>query len=311
MTTMTGAAKPSISLTDWGLMLALSVFWGVSFVFAKVAVAEVPPITVSFIRIIGAALLLWMVMLATGLRLPRDIATWKAFVPLSLFNNVIPFTAMYWAQLHIPSGLGAILNATTPFFGVMFTALLTRDDRISTDRLVGLIIGFTGVVVMIGPDLLSQIGIDVLAQGAALLAALCFAFAAISGRRFSGVPPVTVATGQLILSCFILAPASLLVDSPWTLPAPSWNAIWAIVVLTVFSTALAYLLFFTIIARIGATSVLLVTFVQPLWAVTLGALMLGEILSPPQLIGMMGILIGLAAIDGRPARAIRDLFRRN
>lgn len=304
-TTTTAPSRLTISLTDWALLLALSILWGGSFVLAKIAVAEVPPITVSFVRITGAALLLWAVMRVRGLPLPRDSASWLAFLPLSLFNNVVPFTLMYWAQLHIPAGLGAILNATTPFFGMLLALIFTGDERLSAGRLFGLIAGFAGVVVMIGPDLLGQIGVDVLAQGAALLAAFCFGIGALAGRRLRGIPPLTVATGQLMISIVILAPASLLFDHPWTLSMPSWTAIWTIVALTVFSTALAYLLFFTILARIGATNVLLVTFVQPLWAVLLGAIVFAERLSGVQVLGMVGILAGLAVIDGRILRVFR------
>jgi drug/metabolite transporter (DMT)-like permease len=301
--------SPAISVTDWGLICTLAAFWGGSFVLAKIAVFEIPAITISLIRVSAAAVLLWMLCRALGYAMPADAKSWRRFVPLAIFNNVIPFTLMYGAQFYIPSGLGAILNATTPFFAIAIAGLVTREEPITPGRLIGLIAGFAGVVITIGPDLLRELGSHVIAQLACLVAALSFAVATVYGRVFRGEEPFVVATSQLAVSAVVLVPLSLLIDQPWTLPAPSLKAIGALAGLTLFSTMFAYMLFFTLLKRVGATNVLLVTFLQPAAAILLAWLAFGEQLSVMQALGVAAILIGLAAIDGRAPRMIANAWR--
>ena len=177
----------------------------------------------------------------------------------------------------------------------------TADEKLTAARLAGVAAGLAGVVVMIGPDLLRELGGHVLGQFAVLLAAVSYAFAGVYGRRFRGEPPLRVAAGQLVASSMLLAPVAMLIDRPWTLPPPGAATIAALVALAVLSTALAYLIYFRILARAGATNVLLVTFLIPVSAILLGTLVLGEQLALRHLVGMAAIGIGLAAIDGRPA----------
>ena len=202
---------------------------------------------------------------------------------MGLLNNAIPFCLIVWGQTHIASGLAAILNATTPMFTVVVAHVLTDDERMTRNRLAGLLIGLAGVVVIIGPGALQSLGSDVLAQVAVLAAAVSYAFAGVFGRRFRrlGVAPMAASTGQVIASTAILLPLALLVDRPWTLPMPSaetWAAIFGTAAL---STALGYILYFRILETAGATNLLLVTFLIPVSAILLGALVLGERLSLP------------------------------
>jgi drug/metabolite transporter (DMT)-like permease len=241
----------------------------------------------------------------TGIALPATLSDWRPYALMGLLNNVIPFTLLFWGQTHIPSGLAAILNATTPLFTVVVAHVATADEKLNAARLAGLAAGLAGVVVMIGPDVLRDLGANVLAQLACLLAAISYAFAGVYGRRFRGEPTLRVAAGQLTASSVILALPVALIDRPWMLSAPSGKAIMALVALAALSTALGYLIFFRILARAGATNVALVTFLIPVSAILLGTLVLGEQLAIRHLVGMAAIALGLAAIDGRAVRLFR------
>jgi drug/metabolite transporter (DMT)-like permease len=295
-----------MSAADWLLLIGLSLLWGGSFFFAKVAVLELPPVTVALGRVAIAAAILLTLARATGVALPATLAAWRPYALMGLLNNVLPFTLLFWGQTHIPSGLAAILNATTPLFTVLVAHVATADEKLNTARLAGLAAGLAGVVVMIGPDVLRDLGANVLAQLACLLAAISYAFAGVYGRRFRGEPALRVAAGQLTASSIILALPVALIDQPWTLPLPSGKAIAALVALAALSTALGYLIFFRILSRAGATNVSLVTFLIPVSAILLGTLVLGEQLAARHFAGMAAIALGLAAIDGRVVKLLRE-----
>jgi len=292
-------ASPTMSAADWLLLVTLSILWGGSFFFTKIAVLELPPLTVALGRVAIAAAILIALARMTGVTLPDRMAAWRPYLLMGLLNNAVPFGLIFWGQTHIPSGLAAILNATTPLFTVLVAHWATADEKLTPARLAGVAAGLAGVVVMIGPDLLSELGANVLGQLAVLLAAVSYAFAGVFGRRFRGEPPLRVAAGQLAGSTLLLAPVVILLDWPWTLAPPSATAIAALLALAALSTALAYLIFFRILARAGATNVALVTFLIPVSAILLGTLLLGEQIEPRHLAGMAAIAVGLAAIDGR------------
>jgi len=239
------------------------------------------------------------------LSLPRSPNVWMAFLIMGLLNNVIPFSLIVWGQTHIASGLASVLNATTPLFGVIVVGLLLVDERATAMKLVGVAVGFLGVVMMIGiPSLDSVKQGTILAQIAILGAALSYAFASVFGRRFKamGLKPIIIAAGQVTGSTALLAPVAFYVDGPLALLGPGSPSIivWAsILTLAVFSTALAYILYFKILASSGATNILLVTLLVPVSAIFLGLLFLNETLQWVNLAGMALIAIGLSAIDGR------------
>lgn len=304
MTQRPGRAMTSV---EWGLLIALSLLWGGSFFFNGVALKELPPFTVVVLRVGLAAVALHLVVLARGLRLPSDPKIWAAFVGMGFLNNLVPFSLIVWGQTQIASGLASILNATTPLFGVVVAHIFTSDERLTGGRLAGVVIGFTGVVFMIGPAALAGVGANVLAQLAVLGAALFYAFSGVYGRRFArlGVTPLITATGQITASTLMLLPLSLAVDQPWTLPAPGVGTWVAVAGLALLSTAFAYILFFRILATAGATNIMLVTFLIPVSAILLGATILGERLDPRHFLGMALIFAGLSAIDGRLWKRLR------
>jgi drug/metabolite transporter (DMT)-like permease len=292
---------------EWAMLLGLSVLWGGSFFFAGVALKELPPFTVVALRVSIAAVILNIVVRAWRLEVPRSRAVGAAFFGMGLLNNAIPFSLIAWGQTHIASGLAAILNATTPLSTVVVAHFLTRDEKMTVNRAAGVFIGLAGVVLMIGPEALKGIGTNVLAQLAVLVAATVYAFAGVYGRRFKqmGVAPMVTAMGQVTASSVMLVPVAFLVDRPWTLPTPSLAAAGAILGFAVLSTALAYVIYFRLLASAGATNLLLVTFLNPIGAILLGSLVLGERLDANHILGMALIGAGLAAIDGRLIKLLR------
>ena len=213
---------------------------------------------------------------------------------MGTLNNVIPFTLIVFGETRIASGLASILNATTPLLTVIAAHFLTTSERLTWGKPVGVLFGLIGVAVLIGPDALSGLGGgDWIGEVSCLLAAVTYGFAGIYGRRFKGVPPLKVATGQITASTIILLPIAAVVDRPWTLPAPDLYVWAALAGIALLSTALAYMLYFRILATVGATNLLLVTFLLPISALLLGVLALGETITVRALVGML--LIGTGA----------------
>jgi drug/metabolite transporter (DMT)-like permease len=227
-----------------------------------------------------------------------------------MLNNVVPFTLIFWGQIYIPIGLASILNATSPLFTVVVAHWATQDDKLTAGRIAGLVAGFAGVVILIGPDMLAEFGTHVWAELACLLASLFYGFGAVYTRRLRGMSAVTVASGQLTMSAILLLPPALLIDRPWTMASVSGAALAAMLALAVLCTALGYLLYFRVLSRAGATNATLVTFLIPVSAILLGIALLDEAIEPRQIAGMAAIAIGLATIDGRPARFLARVMSR-
>jgi drug/metabolite transporter (DMT)-like permease len=292
---------------EWSLLVLLAVLWGGSYFYVGVAIKMLSPLEIAAFRVTLGALLLYLVVRLTGAKMPRDRGTWGAFFVMGLANNVIPFNLIGWAQSHVASGLAAILNATTPLFAVIFAHYLTTDERMTPARVAGVAIGFGGVVIMIGPDAVTGAATDLLADLALLLASVFYALSPIYGRRFgrAGQPPLVTATGQFTAAAVMMVPLALVIDRPWTLAMPG-PGVWASLLgLGILSSALAYIIFYRILAAAGAVNLMLVTFLVPVTAILLGALFLGEHLAVNHFLGMACIGLGLAAIDGRALRVLR------
>lgn len=297
----------SMTGVEWATLLGLSVVWGGSFFFVGVAVKELPPFTIVATRVTLAALALHILVRVAGVRLPGTAGFWLAIFGLGFLNNAVPFSLLVWGQTQITSSLASILNATTPLFAVVVAHAFTKDERLTASRALGVLVGFSGVVVMVGGAALQSLGTAVLAQIACLGAALSYALAGVYAKRFRGTPPMAIATGQLTASATILFPIVILVDQPWTLAQPSLEAAAAVLALALVSTALAYIFFFRLLASAGAVNITLVTFLVPMTAILLGVLILDDRLEWKHFAGMTLIALGLAAIDGRVGRAIAGL----
>jgi drug/metabolite transporter (DMT)-like permease len=282
------------------LLLALSLPWGGSFVFFRVLAGSLPALTIAWSRVALAAPALLLLLWLRGGRAAKP--SWRTMgrdlAVMAVLNNVIPFSLFAWGEGRVTAGLAAVLNATTPAFGVLIAAML-RVEALSRARVLGCLLAFAGVVVLIGPSLLA--GGDVLGGLACLGAACSYGFAALWGRRLRGVPPLAAASGQCLASAILLLPAMALIDRPWALPMPGPGTWGAILGLAMLSTALAYVIFFRIVVVSGAQNAMLVTFLTPVTGILLGALFLGESIAPRMLAGLLLIIAGLAAIDGRLA----------
>lgn len=292
---------------DWLLLATLSLLWGGSFFFVQLAVGHLPAFTIVFLRVSLAATALGLVLWATGTPFPKGWPVWQALLVMGFLNNALPFSFFVLAQGEIGSALAAILNATTPLFTLLVAHLGTTDERLNGAKVIGLGLGFAGVVVMMGGAALLGGAATVLAQAACLAAAVCYALASVWGRRFRrlGVPPLATAFGMLASSTLMLLPLVVFVDKPWTAPTPAWLPIAAIVALALLSTALAYLIYFRLLASAGAVNLALVTFLIPVSAIALAVLVLGETLAVRHVAGMALIGLGLAVIDGRLRRRFR------
>ena len=297
---MTSSINTSMGAREWAMLIVLSVLWGGSFFFVGVAVAELPPLTIVTLRVGLAAIALWSIALVMGLRPPKSVGVWAAFLGMGLLNNVIPFVLIVWGQTQIASGLASILNAATPIFTVVVAGMLLPDERTTPLKLAGVATGFIGVVVMIGLPAIGGGG-SLLAQVAIIAATLSYAFAGVYGRRFKtmAINPIITAAGQVTASALVLAPIALTVDGPLDIAGPSLGTWAAIVGLAVLSTAIAYVLYFKILESAGATNLLLVTLLVPVSAILLGSLFLNESLEVVHFVGMALIALGLSAIDGR------------
>lgn len=295
---------------DWGLLAVLSVLWGGSFFFVEVALVDLPPFTIVLLRIGLAAITLFAALHVMGLRMPTSPGLWASFVFLGFFNILLPFSLLTWGQAQISGSLASILNATAPLFTLLIAHQVTHDDRMTPARVVGIGVGFFGVVVMMGVDALSGLGSNISAQLLCIGAPLCYGIASNYARRYArlGLSPLVITVGQLTTSTLMLIPIVAIVDAPWTLAAPSLNTWLAIAGIALASTALAFLIFFRILATAGATNLQLVTLLIPISAFGLGWAFLGETLAPQHAVGFALIATGLVAIDGRVGKVLRVLI---
>ncbi len=298
-------AQPAMDLSDWLLLLLLSLLWGGAFFFGKIAVAEWPPLVVVLARVGMAAAALLLVVRLSGLSMRVGGQIWLAFFGMGLLNNLIPFGLIFWGQTQIASGLASIINATTPLFGVVVAHLFGQNEKATGLKLAGVGAGILGVAVLMGPDAVGGLSGALLPQLACLAAALSYAFAGLYGRRFRGLPPLVTAAGQVSATTLMAIPLVLAFHPPWDLPAPSAKVVLSLVGLALLSTALAYVIFFRIMRRAGGTNVMLVTFLIPVSAILLGSAFLGEALQPRHFLGMAAIAAGLVLIDGRLFRPAR------
>jgi drug/metabolite transporter (DMT)-like permease len=291
----------TMNAREWGMLLLLSLIWGCSFFFVAVALWELPPLTVVTLRVLIAAIVLHAVLRIMGIKLPMTRQAWASFVVMGIINNVIPFTLLTWGQIYVASGVASILNATTPIFTALIAHVATTDEKLTANRALGTLLGLIGVAVMIGGSALGDMTHHFAGELAIVAAAVSYGFSGVFARRFSaiGVPPLASATGLLTASSIMLAPAMLIVDQPWLHGSPSLPVAGAVLSSAVLATAIAYLLYFKLVATAGANNLMLVTFLMPVTAIALGILVLGEDLAMRHVAGLALIALGLAAIDGR------------
>lgn len=265
--------------TEFLLLLVLSTLWGASYTFIKVGVETIPPLTFIAARTLIAGGLLAAILRARGMRLPGDRASWARFLFQAGLNSVVPFTLIAWAEQTVDAGVATILNATSPIFAFLLTALATRHEAVTARKLLGVTAGLAGTGFIVGFEALEGIGQQVWAQLAIVAATVCYAGAAIFGRSFKGLDPMVPAAGSLLCGAAVLLPVSIAVDRPWML-APSARSLVALGLLSVFSTALAFVIYFRLVRTLGS----------------IGILCLGERLAPDAWIGLACVVAGVVAM---------------
>lgn len=293
--------SPKLDSTGWLLIGILSILWGGAFFLIEVGLRSYPPITLVFMRLVLAVPPMWIAMRLMGQRLPSEVRVWGLLAVVGALNCALPFILFFWGQQYLDSGYASILNATTPLWGVITAHFLTSDEKATPARILGVLIGMAGIVVMVGPEAMKGLSNNLLAQLACIISTIFYSFAAIYGRRLSQteLTPMAVATGQTMMAALMMVPVVVLVDQPWTMAAPRLDSTLAGLTLALFSTALAYTLYFRLIDRSGASNAQLVAFLMPILAVILGIAFLGESLSGGQIAGAALVAIGLAILDGR------------
>ena len=292
---------PKLDGTGWGLIAILSILWGGAFFLIEVGLRSYPPNTLVFMRLALAVPFLWIALRLSGGRLPSDAKSWQLLAVVGLLNCALPFILFFWGQQYLDSGYASILNATTPIWGVITAHFMTSDEKATPMRIIGVLLGMAGIVVMVGPDAIAGLSDNLLAQIACIVSTLFYSFAAIFGRRLSqaNMTPMVIATGQTAAAALFMLPVVLIVDQPWAMAAPRLDATLAGLTLAVLSTALAYTLYFRLIDRAGASNAQLVAFLMPILAVILGIAFLGEALTGGQIAGAALIAAALLILDGR------------
>ena len=297
-----------IDARDWFLLAVLSVLWGGSFFFNGVVLKELPPLTVVLLRVALAAMILLPVLRAYQIRFPVGLSGWMPFFAIALLNNVLPFSLIVMGQTYIPSGLASILNATTPLFTVLVMAA-AGDEKLHARRVVGVVTGLIGVIILHGQDLHGQAPGFQSGEGVGILLCLAAAFsyglsALYARRKLSNSPPLATAAFQLLASALTMTVVAAVVERPWQLPMPGVTTWLAMIGLAALSTALAYIVFFQVLRRSGSTNVMLVTLLIPVTAILLGYLVLGESISLRETIGALVIGSALLLMDGRVLKLI-------
>lgn len=280
------------------VLLILGALWGASFLFIKLGVREMAPEVLVAIRLLVGSLTLLAVLFLRGQRIPLDMTLWRDLFFAGIVGLVLPYELITWGEQHIASGMAAILNATTPLFSVLLTYMWTHEERLNGLRLLGVLLGFVGVVVAVGIENLSFSDTNTQAHLAVLLAALCYAITGIYSRRaFRGMPALVPAAGQLLAGALVMVPIALLVRGIPS-PLPSMGALGAVLALGIIGTAIAYILLYWLLERLGATRTSMVTYLLPPFALVYGALFLSERITLDALIGLALVIVGILLANG-------------
>jgi len=302
---MDAQPRPPNMAVELALLLVLATLWGASYTFIRVAVATIPPITLIAGRTAIAGVLLLIIMYWRGVRMPRDAATWRRFLFQACLNSVIPWTMIAWGERTLDAGLATILNSTSPIFTFFLTLAVSRHEALTSRKLVGVVAGMAGICLIVGVQALAGFGEQLTAQIVTVLAAICYAGAAIFSRGFKGLDPMAPAAGSLLCGAIVLIPLGLVVEQPWTI-APSTNSMLALLGLAVFSTAAAFVIYFRLIQTLGSVGTTAQAYLRVPIGVALGVLFLGEQLSPTAWIGLACVVVGVAAMT-IPARSVKPV----
>lgn len=288
-----------MKLRNFLWVLLLAAIWGPSFLFIKVAVQDIPPFTLVMGRVGLASLVLYLFLRWQGGDLPPLGRVWGHFAFMGLFANALPFVLFSWGELYVDSALASILNGTTPIFTVVLVHFLVADERMTPLKLVGTLLGFGGLILLVMPSLLAGVQAETLGLLAMALAAVCYAITIIYARqKMRGMPPLVAPTAQLMMAALFMLPLSFLVDKPYTLALPGWQAWGGFLGLSLLGTAVAFVVYYRALEKMSATELSMVTYIIPIFGIALGVIILGETLSWNTYLGFAFILLGVMIVNG-------------
>jgi len=294
------SSEPSHKSVEYLLLLVLAMLWGSSYLFLKIAVETIPPITLIASRVTIAAVLLSVIVVWKGQAFPRDAKTLMRLLLQSFLNSIGAWTVLAWGQQYVESSLSSVLNSTSPLFVFFITFFFTRHETTNLLKLVGACLGVGGVILIVGTDALQGLGQQVLAQLAILGGAMMYACAAIYGKNFSHLRPTVTAAATMIWAAVCLIPLSLIVERPWTL-VPTTQSLWAALALGVFCTGLALLIYFRLLHTLGSLGTASQSYLRAGVGVVLGIVVLGEHITPVMACGIGAAWLGVVLIN-LPAR---------
>lgn len=287
---------------DYGLLVLLGVLLGIPYALTKISQTTIPPLTGVALRLLIAAIVLWIFVLTSRTKL----STLKDYIPRLFVQGciscAIPYTLIAYGQTSVNSALAAILNSTTPLFVCLISLLWTQSEPLKSSRMVGVSAGLAGVVMIAGANSLAGLGKDAFGQAAIILATVSSAVAAIQGRRFNDVPPELAAAGTLTCGALVLVPLCFVVDAPLHF-TPSAGSIVALLVNAIFATALRSVIYFRLLRTIGSVGTASVSYLKPAIAVLIGFTLMGEALTWTAMLGLLAILVGVAVINQSDPRA--------
>src|SRR6201996_3436395 len=301
-TTETGAREPAIGF-ELSLLVVLATLWGGSYTFIKLGVATIPPVTLIAGRTLIAGLLLLTIMAWRGAWFPRDASTWRRFLFQACLNSVIPWTLIAWAERSVDAGLATILNSTSPIFTFFLTLAISHQDAPTFRKLFGVVAGMAGICLIVGVQAFHGLGQQLIAQLAIVVATGCYAGGAVCSRGFKGLDPMAPAAGSLLCGAAILLPVSAIAERPWML-TPSGTSLLALLALAIFSTAIAFVIYFRLIQTLGSVGTTAQAYLRVPIGVALGVLVLGERLSSTAWIGLACVVAGVAAMTIPPRRPV-------
>ncbi|MEO8756846.1 MAG: DMT family transporter [Devosia sp.] len=287
----------------WALIIALGAIWGCSFLFNAILIREISPLWVSAGRVTIGAIICWFFFFATRRTLPADWRIYAQLVVLGILNYAIPFALFPWAEEHLASGIVGVINGLTPMTTVIVSQFWPGGEKASWNKVVGVIIGLAGAILLASPSLAAGVSGQALAYLAAFGATLCYALTLNYARRFKAVDSAAVASASLTAAALLMIPAALIFSGMPVITKPeTWGALFGI---GVFSTSFSFLLVYWLLPKVGATNLSLNTFITPISAILLGVLILNESLQPVHIVGVLVIFVGLAFIDGRLVKGLR------
>lgn len=293
------APQQSLSLAAWITLLSLAMIWGVSFLCFALGLRELNVYTLVAHRVFWGGLILWGVVFALNIPKPKSLRTWGALLIMGILNNAIPFSLIAWGQTHVESGLASIINGSTALFAILIAAFFFKDERLTSNKLTGLVVACLGVCITIGWQALLNFDIRSVAQLALLGAGFFYGCASSWARAtLKGLHPIMSATGMLTGAALVMVPLAYIIDG-----TPSFDLLpitfAAMAFLAIFATSLAYLLYYHALNLAGSGNLSLVTLLVPPFAVFWGAVVLNENLPSSAYIGFAVIALGMLIIDGR------------